>query len=128
MTLDSRLLSILACPKCGGSTFRSSKLPDGSVERECTGKMVDKLVVPLIKPNVPQVRTGPQSRRERHDAIRAESVEGMIGNAQLQTNVPTFTHVHSRACMMVWLAPDDFQYGVTDDDVAEEAKRRSTPQ
>ena len=85
------------CPRCGSTTFRSTKLPNGSVERECRGHVVDEVRVALSK---------------------EVTASGILPRSQ----APVIVKRSARACTLLWSAEDDHLYGVSADDVADETQ------
>lgn len=80
------------CPRCGGHEFRSSKLRDGSIERECLGQVFDEVHVALVKPKYAQPMAG----------------AGVVPEA------PSVAIRRPRRCIFVWPSVEDHLYGVVD--------------
>jgi hypothetical protein len=117
------------CPICGGHSFRSTTLRDGSVERECKGTVYDQIAVSLAKlpDGIGPTSKQPKTLRERRDVLRAEATPVAPGSPaalalQAAAVAPTVVKQHARACTFLWLSEDDIRYGVTEDDVREQAE------
>lgn len=82
---------MFTCPTCHSHSFRSTKLQDGSVERECRGQIKEVAQIPGGKND--------HTRRSTSTATVMDSF---------------------RACTFIWLAQDDDKYGVTPEDGSEQ--------
>jgi len=120
---------MFTCPRCGSHAFRSTTLPNGTIERECRGKVVEALEVPLVKDeatiprmNAPAVVvSSAQERQKKLDEIRRQAVAEFTGVAPQTVEAPVYKHQHARACFFIWDSVDDAKYGVTQADLDPDA-------
>ena len=83
---------MFTCPRCGSHEYKTTKLRDGSVERECKGTTADTLEVDTVKADL---------------AIRFGQADAGV--------IPTGTTVtkrHTRPCTFLWTPEDDAMLGV----------------
>lgn len=82
---------MFTCPRCGSHEYKSVTLGDGSIERECKGKIVEGVSIPISKNVIGH---------------------GRVATFRPATDAPLALHQHARACTFIWKVEDDAKYGV----------------